>query len=187
MVIIYAARTSRPVWPCTPEFAPGLTGMGNCRCWRGAQPRAVFRWKPCRQLGSGWKDRRKAVCRIFQNGKVQVIVVEHRARRMRFGFEYVEAAPAAEGGRVVVVDGALCVTCRKGWLPPCARRWEPPAWLITGRWPSGSGSAKPAKNPAKPLSGRQLAKFHQAATVPVDAVSSQTKTLLRTGSTRRRP
>jgi predicted site-specific integrase-resolvase len=37
---------------------------------------------------------------------VQVIVVEHRDRLMRFGFEYVEAALAAQGRRVVVVDGA---------------------------------------------------------------------------------
>jgi len=95
----------------------------------GFSAKGGFQVEAVQATGSGWKDRRKAVCRIFQNRKVQVIVVEHRARRMRFGFEYVEAAPAAEGGRVVVVDGALCVTCRKGWFPPCARRWEPPLGL----------------------------------------------------------
>ena len=34
------------------------------------------------------------------------IVVEHRDRLMRFGFEYVEAALAAQGRRLVVLDGA---------------------------------------------------------------------------------
>jgi predicted site-specific integrase-resolvase len=43
--------------------------------------------------------------RIFRNPNVQVIVVEHRDRLMRFGFEYVEAALAAQGRRVVVKDG----------------------------------------------------------------------------------
>jgi predicted site-specific integrase-resolvase len=44
--------------------------------------------------------------RIFRNPKVQVIVVEHRDRLMRFGLEYVEAALAAQGRRVMGVDGA---------------------------------------------------------------------------------
>ena len=59
-----------------------------------------------RETGSGLNGRRKVLMRIFRNPKVQVIVVEHRDRLMRFGFEYVEAALAAQGRRVVVVDGA---------------------------------------------------------------------------------
>jgi putative resolvase len=57
-----------------------------------------------RETGSGWNVRRKAVLRIFRNPNVQVIVVEHRDRLMRFGLEYVEAALAAQGRRLVVVD-----------------------------------------------------------------------------------
>ena len=34
------------------------------------------------------------------------MVVEHRDRLMRFGFEYVEAALAAQGRTLVVVDAA---------------------------------------------------------------------------------
>ena len=56
------------------------------------------------ETGSGWNGRRKALFRIFRNPNVQVIVVEHRDRLMRFGFEYVEAALAAQGRRVVVID-----------------------------------------------------------------------------------
>jgi predicted site-specific integrase-resolvase len=59
-----------------------------------------------RETGSGLNGRRKALLRIFRNPKVQVIVVEHRDRLMRFGFEYLEAALAAQGRRLVVLDGA---------------------------------------------------------------------------------
>ncbi len=34
-------------------------------------------------------------------------MVEHRNRLMRFGFAYVEAALAAQGRRVMVVDGSV--------------------------------------------------------------------------------
>ena len=34
------------------------------------------------------------------------MVVEHRDRLMRFGFEYVESALAAQGRRLIVVDAA---------------------------------------------------------------------------------
>jgi putative resolvase len=56
------------------------------------------------ETGSGLHGRRKALLRIFRNRNVQIIVVEHRDRLMRFGFEYVEAALAAQGRRVVVID-----------------------------------------------------------------------------------
>ena len=58
------------------------------------------------ETGSGSHGRRKALLRILRNPKVQVIVVEHRDRLMRFGLEYVEAALAAQGRRVMVVDGS---------------------------------------------------------------------------------
>ena len=48
----------------------------------------------------------KALLRVFHNPQVQVIVVEHRGRLMPSGLEYVEAALAAQGRRVLVVDGA---------------------------------------------------------------------------------
>jgi hypothetical protein len=42
--------------------------------------------------------------RIFRNPNVQVILVEHRDRLVRFGFEYVEAVLGAQGRRVLVID-----------------------------------------------------------------------------------
>jgi predicted site-specific integrase-resolvase len=40
-----------------------------------------------RETGSGWNGRRQALVRIFRNPNVQVFVVEHRGRLMRFGLE----------------------------------------------------------------------------------------------------
>ena len=40
-----------------------------------------------RETGLGWNGRRKALLLIFRNPNVQVIVVEHRDRLMRFGLE----------------------------------------------------------------------------------------------------
>jgi putative resolvase len=59
-----------------------------------------------RETGSGLHGRRQALLRILRHPKVQVIVVEHRDRLMRFGFAYLEAALAAQGRRLVVLDGA---------------------------------------------------------------------------------
>jgi len=42
--------------------------------------------------------------RLLRNPEVQNIVVEHRDRLMRFGFEYVESALAAQGRRVMVIE-----------------------------------------------------------------------------------
>lgn len=58
-----------------------------------------------KEVGSGMNGHRRAMIRTLRNPKVKTIVVEHRDRLMRFGFEYVEAALAAQGRRVLVVDG----------------------------------------------------------------------------------
>ena len=65
-----------------------------------------FRVVEAAREGSGLNGRRKALLRISRNPKVQVIVVEHRDRLMRFGLEYPEAALAARGRRLVVLDDA---------------------------------------------------------------------------------
>ncbi len=44
--------------------------------------------------------------RLLADPSVQTIVVEHRDRLMQFGFEYVQAALAAQGRQIVVVDDA---------------------------------------------------------------------------------
>lgn len=57
-----------------------------------------------KEVGSGLNGHRKGMIRLLHNPAAQTIVVEHRDRLMRFGFEYVEAALAAQGRRIIVIE-----------------------------------------------------------------------------------
>ena len=57
-----------------------------------------------KEVGSGLNGNRKKLRRLIGDHTVSVIVVEHRERLVRFGFEYIEAALSSRGARVVVVD-----------------------------------------------------------------------------------
>src|SRR6516165_3705342 len=59
-----------------------------------------------KEVGSGLKGRRRLMLRVrvLKDPKIHAIVVEPRDRLMRFGFEYVEAALAAHGRTVIVVE-----------------------------------------------------------------------------------
>lgn len=57
-----------------------------------------------KEVGSGLNGSRKRLLKILGDRTVGVIIVEHRDRLCRFGFEYVEAALAAHGCSVVVMD-----------------------------------------------------------------------------------
>ena len=110
-VIIHAAPVIEP--PAVALYARVSSGDQKADLDRQVSRLAEFSAKhgfwvveAVQETGSGLNGRRQALLRIFRNPKVQVIVVEHRDRLMRFGFEYVEAALAAQGRRVVVVDGA---------------------------------------------------------------------------------
>ena len=48
--------------------------------------------------GSGLNGNRRGLRRLVSDHTVGTIVVEHRERLNRFGFEYVEAALAGRGG-----------------------------------------------------------------------------------------
>lgn len=56
------------------------------------------------EIASGFNGKRKKLLRVLRDPKVSRIVVEHRDRMSRFGFEMLEAALAAAGTRVVVVE-----------------------------------------------------------------------------------
>ncbi len=56
------------------------------------------------EIGSGMNGHRPKLLGVLSDPKLTTIVVEHRDRLMRFGFEYVEAALAAQGRRIVVVE-----------------------------------------------------------------------------------
>ena len=57
-----------------------------------------------KEVGSGLNGQRRGMMRLLANSQAQTILVEHRDRLMRFGFEYVESALAAQGRKLVVID-----------------------------------------------------------------------------------
>ena len=58
------------------------------------------------EIGSALNGRREKLLRLLGDQAVTTIVVEHRDRFARFGAEYVEAALAAPGRRLLVADPA---------------------------------------------------------------------------------
>ena len=58
------------------------------------------------EVGSGLNGKRRKILRLLYDANVNAIVVEHRDRFARFGSEYLEAALAASGRRLIVVDSA---------------------------------------------------------------------------------
>jgi predicted site-specific integrase-resolvase len=58
------------------------------------------------EVGSALNDHRRKFLALLRDRTVTTILVEHRDRFCRFGAEYVEAALAAQGRRLVVVDSS---------------------------------------------------------------------------------
>jgi predicted site-specific integrase-resolvase len=58
------------------------------------------------EVGSALNGHRRKFLTLLRDPSVQRIVVEHRDRFCRFGSEYVQAALAAQGRELVVVDSA---------------------------------------------------------------------------------
>ena len=56
------------------------------------------------EVGSGLNGKRRKLLRLLSDKTVNTILVEHRDRFARFGSEYLEAALAASGRRLIVVD-----------------------------------------------------------------------------------
>lgn len=57
-----------------------------------------------KEVGSGLNGHRKGMMRLLRNPDAKMIVVEHRDRLMHFGFEYVEAALAAQNRKLMVIE-----------------------------------------------------------------------------------
>ena len=57
-----------------------------------------------KEVGSGMNGHRRGLLRLLRDPKAQTIIVEHRDRLMRFGFEYVESTLAAQGRSVMVIE-----------------------------------------------------------------------------------
>ena len=56
------------------------------------------------EIGSGLNGHRVKIMRLLSDPEIDTVVVEHRDRLARFGSEYIEAALAACGRKLVVVD-----------------------------------------------------------------------------------
>lgn len=57
-----------------------------------------------KEVGSGLNGKRTKLLSILRDPNVKTIVVEHKDRLVRFGFEYMEALLNASGRRIIVVD-----------------------------------------------------------------------------------
>ncbi|MBE3563550.1 MAG: IS607 family transposase [Hydrogenibacillus schlegelii] len=60
--------------------------------------------KTVQEIGSGLNGRRRELIKLLSDPNVTTIVVEHRDRLTRFGFELIEAALRAQGRRILVVE-----------------------------------------------------------------------------------
>lgn len=78
--------------------------VARVTAWATGQNLAVSR--VVTEVGSALNGRRKKFLALLRDPAVSTIVVEHRDRFARFGAEYVEAALAAQGRRLLVVDPA---------------------------------------------------------------------------------
>lgn len=58
------------------------------------------------EVGSGLNGKRRKLLRLLSDPNIGAIVVEHRDRFARFGSEYLEAALAATGRRLIVLDSS---------------------------------------------------------------------------------
>lgn len=56
------------------------------------------------EIGSALNGSRPKLLKLIRDKEVGAIVVEHRDRLMRFGFEYLESALATQGRKVLVVE-----------------------------------------------------------------------------------
>jgi len=57
-----------------------------------------------KEIGSSLSGHRKGLLALLKNPEVGVILVEHRDRLARFGFEYIEATLAAQGRKIMVIE-----------------------------------------------------------------------------------
>ncbi len=78
--------------------------VARVTAWVTGQRLAVSR--VVTEVGSALNGHRKKFLALLRDPDVSMIVVEHRDRFARFGAEYVEAALAAQGRRLLVVDPA---------------------------------------------------------------------------------
>ena len=97
-VAVYARVSSADQWADLDRQVSRVTA------WAAAEGLAVGR--VVTEVGSALNGKRREFLALLRDESVAVVVVEHRDRFARFGAEYVEAALAASGRRLLVVDPA---------------------------------------------------------------------------------
>lgn len=60
--------------------------------------------KTVTEIGSGLNGHRPKLMKLLEDTNVQIILVEHRDRLMRFGAEYVESSLKAQGRSLMIAD-----------------------------------------------------------------------------------
>ena len=60
--------------------------------------------KTVTEIGSGLNGHRRKLMQLLADPEITVIIVEHRDRLARFGFEHIEAALQAQGRRILVME-----------------------------------------------------------------------------------
>lgn len=70
----------------------------------GAAERGLAVAREVAEVGSGLNGRRRGLLGVLRDREAGVVLVEHRDRLARFGFELVEASLAAQGRRIEVLD-----------------------------------------------------------------------------------
>ena len=78
--------------------------VGRVTAWATSQDITVD--QVVAEVGSALNGHRRKFLRLLRDPGVATIIVEHRDRFCRFGVEYIEAALAASGRELVVVDPA---------------------------------------------------------------------------------
>ena len=56
------------------------------------------------EVGSGLNGNRPKLMKLLEDPTIDLIIVEHRDRFVRFGFEYIEASLKAQGRKILVMD-----------------------------------------------------------------------------------
>lgn len=98
VTVVYARVSSADQRPDLDRQVARVTG------WITGQKMSVDR--VVTEVGSALNGHRRKFLALLRDPTVSTIVVEHRDRFARFGAEYVEAALAASGRRLLVVDPA---------------------------------------------------------------------------------
>lgn len=95
-VAIYARVSSNDQKKDLDRQVARLVTFANANGWSVSQT--------VTEIGSGLNGHRPKLMKLLANDTIQIIIVEHRDRLMRFGCEYVESALTAKGRKLIVAD-----------------------------------------------------------------------------------